>query len=196
MDLALFDFDGTITVKDTYTGFIRLVVGPARKVIGGAILSPVILANRAGLMSDVTARPIVARVAFGGDVEARARRIGEAYAADVLPGLTRPVALERIAWHRARGDRIVVVSASLDLYLDPWCRANSVEVICTRLEAKGGRLTGRCIDGDCSGDEKARRIRAQIDRSRYETVYAYGDTEEDRPMLEMADKRFFRWQEL
>jgi phosphatidylglycerophosphatase C len=196
MDLALFDFDGTITVKDTYTGFIRLVVRPVRKVIGGAMLTPVILANRAGLMSDVTARPIVARVAFGGDAEARARRVGEAYAADVLPALVRPVALERIAWHRERGDRIVVVSASLDLYLDPWCRANGVEVICTRLEVKRGRLTGRCIDGDCSGDEKARRIRAQIDCSRYETVYAYGDTEEDRPMLELADKRFFRWQEL
>lgn len=52
------------------------------------------------------------------------------------------------------------------------------------------------MDGDCCGDEKARRIRDRYPLADYVTVHAYGDTEEDRQMLEMADRRYFRWEEV
>ena len=64
----------------------------------------------------------------------RVRALGEQFVRDVLPGLIRPIALERIAWHKDRGDRVVVVSASLDAYLIPWCRALGLDLICTELE--------------------------------------------------------------
>lgn len=106
------------------------------------------------------------------------------------------MALERIAWHKGRGDVVVVVSAALDVYLEPWCRALGVDVICTRLEVRDGRRTGRYLRGDCCGNEKARRIRERYTLSEFETVYAYGDTEEDRAMLAMADRQYFQWQEV
>ncbi len=155
MDLALFDFDGTITVKGTYPDFVRLAVRPRRKLLGGALLSPLILGYRLGLVSDRGIRRVLSRVGFWGEEPDRIRRIGERYAEEVLPGLVRPMAIERIAWHRARGDRVVVVSASLDVYLVPWCRTLGVEVICTELEVKDGVLTGRYLDGDCCGEEKS-----------------------------------------
>jgi len=90
----------------------------------------------------------------------------------------------------------VVVSASLDAYLIPWCRALTIDLICTELEISGGRLTGRYVQGDCYGPEKVRRIRECVTLAGYGTIYAYGDTEDDRPMLEMADRMYFRWQEV
>ena len=81
--------------------------------------------------------------------------------ATVLPGTLQTHALERIDWHRSQGDDIVVVSASLDLYLAPWCAERGLKVICTTIEEQRGTLTGRYVDGDCSGAEKVRRIRAQ-----------------------------------
>ena len=91
---------------------------------------------------------------------------------------------------------MVIVSASLDVYLDPWCEAIGVERICTELDVRNGRLTGRYRQGDCSGQAKVRRIREQYDLSQYSVIYAYGDTSEDREMLELAHRRYCRWAEV
>ena len=196
MDLAVFDFDGTVTIKGTYPGFVSFAVGPGRKLVGGIILSPLLIGYRCRLVSDHAVRKAMSRVAFWGEEPARLRGVGQRYAEEVLPGLIRPLALERIAWHKARGDRVVVVSASLDVYLEPWCKTVGVDAICTQLEVSDGRLTGRYLRGDCCGEEKARRIRERYALTDYATVHAYGDTEEDRHMLEMADRRYFRWEEV
>lgn len=196
MDLALFDFDGTITTKGTYPGFVRFAVPPVWQLAGGLLLSPLIAAYYGHLVSDQRIRHAMSRVGFWRAEPARVRRLGEAYAHDVLPRLIRPQALERIGWHQARGDRVVVVSASLDVYLEPWCRTVGVEVICTELEVRGGRLTGRYAEGDCCGAAKGARIRARYALDQFDTIYAYGDTEEDREMLVLAHRRFFRWEEI
>jgi HAD superfamily hydrolase (TIGR01490 family) len=196
MDLALFDFDGTITTKGTYPGFVRFSVRPRRKVIGGIILSPLIIGHRTRLVPDRAIRKAMSRIAFWREEPGRLRKLGERYAGEVLPGLIRPTALERIAWHKDRGDLVVVVSASLDVYLEPWGRTLGVEVLCTQLEAGDGRFTGRYLRGDCCGAAKAARIRERYVLSDYGTIYAYGDTEEDRQMLEMADRKYFRWREV
>ena len=196
MDLALFDFDGTITVTGTYPGFIRFAVQPRRKLIGGILLAPMIAGYRLGLVSDRAIRKSMSRVAFWLDDPVRLRRLGERYAREVLPALVRREALERVGWHKSRGDLVVVVSASLDVYLEPWCRTLGVDVICTQLETSSGRLTGRYLRGDCCGEEKARRIRERYGVEGYGTVYAYGDTDEDRDMLALANRKFLRWQEL
>jgi phosphatidylglycerophosphatase C len=196
MDLALFDYDGTITTRATYPGFIRFAIRPRRKVVAGIVLGPLIVGYRVGVVSDRAIRKAMSRVVFHGEQTERLRSLGQRYAAEVLSGLLRPAARERIAWHKARGDRVVVVSASLDVYLEPWCAAMAVDVICTRLEADDGRVTGRYLRGDCCGLEKAKRIRERYALAEYGTVYAYGDTEEDREMLALADKKFFRWQEV
>ena len=108
----------------------------------------------------------------------------------------RPRAKEQIEWHRSRGDRVVVVSASLDVYLGAWCRDNGLEVICTRLETRDGKMTGRYLAGDCCGEEKRQRVLRQYEIDDYALVYAYGDTAEDRDMLDLADHKFFRWVEM
>ena len=196
MDLALFDFDGTITTAGTYPGFIRRAVRPRRKVIGAVLLGPVILAYRAGLLSERAIRRALSGVVFWREEPDRIASLGARYAVDTLPTMLRPEALERIAWHRERGDHVVVVSASLDVYLEPWCHAMGLDVICSRLEARGGLLTGRYLDGDCCGEVKAQRIRESYALATFDTIYAYGDTDEDGPMLAIADKPFFRWQPL
>jgi HAD superfamily phosphoserine phosphatase-like hydrolase len=100
--------------------------------------------------------------------------------------------MQRLEWHKARGDEVVVVSASLDVYLEPWCDAQGIHCVCTRLEERDGVLTGRYVEGDCTGPEKARRVLARFDRRQYASVYAYGDTSEDEDLLAIADRPFYR----
>jgi phosphatidylglycerophosphatase C len=80
------------------------------------------------------------------------------------------------------------VSASLDLYLKDWCLKNNLHLICSELEIKNGVYTGRYRGGDCSGMEKARRIRKSLNLEAYSTIYAYGDSPEDEAMLSLALK--------
>jgi len=196
MHLALFDFDGTVTSSDTWTPFMRFAVGPARMRVGRALLSPVVVGYRLGMVSSSRGRQIAARIGFQGEEAAAVRQLGIEYATTVLPRTERQSALERIEWHKVQGDDVVVVSASLDVYLGPWCERHGLDYICTTLEQRGGRLTGRYVHGDCSGAEKVRRIRQRYQLTRYSLVYAYGDSAEDREMLELAHKKYYRWREI
>lgn len=196
MNLALFDFDGTVTRSDTWTPFMRFAVRPARMLAARALLGPVVVGYRLGMVSASQGRQMAARVGFQGENVAGVRRLGVEYATAVLPGTVRERALERIAWHKSQGDHVVIVSASLDVYLGPWCERRGLDYICTRLEEHDGRLTGRYIEGDCTAREKVRRIRDRYDLARYEIVYGYGDSGEDREMLELAHRKFYRWQQI
>jgi phosphatidylglycerophosphatase C len=196
MNLALFDFDGTITTGDTFTPFLRFSISPSRAILGGILISPLLVAHRLGLISTPRTRPIVARVGFQGASAPILRELGRRYAAEVLPTTIEPHAIERLHWHQRQGDTVAVVSAGLDVYLSAWCGPLGVALICTELEVGHGRMTGRYRHGDCSGPSKAALIRATFDLCRFETVYAYGDTLEDREMLDLAHRKYYRWREI
>jgi HAD superfamily hydrolase (TIGR01490 family) len=196
VNLALFDFDGTITFGDSWTPFMKMAVRPARLVAGRIVLVPVVIGYRLGAVSASTGRQLATRVGFQGVIADRVRHIGVVYATTVLPETVRPTSIARIAWHKEQGDRVVVVSASLDAYLNHWCQVNEVGVICTQLEEKQGKLTGRYASGDCTGAEKVRRIRERYDLSQFARIYAYGDSEDDREMLALAHEKYYRWKRL
>ena len=82
----------------------------------------------------------------------------------------------------------------MESYLSPWCRRHGLELLCARLAATDGVLSGRYLGAQCVGREKARRIRERYELDDYAAVYAYGDTHEDDEMLAMADHAYFRWQ--
>lgn len=105
-------------------------------------------------------------------------------------------AIPRIVWHRAQGHRIVVVSGGLDVYLAPWCEAQGVELICSSLQQENGVLTGRYEGRQCVLAEKARRVRERYDLQSFDEIYAYGDTPEDRDLLGLATRKYYRWQEV
>jgi len=194
MNLALFDFDGTVTFKDTFTPFIYFATSRTRIALGRLLLAPMILGYKLGLIAAPRMRAAIARVAFQGRHESEVRELGARYSATLSAGV-RPEALERIRWHQANGDVVVVVSASLRTYLSGWCEGHHVELVCTELESKDGVLSGRYAGGDCTGSEKARRVREPYDMERYPIIYAYGDTKEDHELLRLATKPFFRWKE-
>jgi HAD superfamily hydrolase (TIGR01490 family) len=196
MNLALFDFDGTITFGDTFTPFVHFAVERRRLVTGTLALSPMILGYKLGVISAPRMRRGIVRAAFRGMREDDVRALGLRYSRQVISGVVRPQALERIEWHKAEGDVVVVVSASLDVYLSDWCQKLGVGLICSQLEATAGVMTGRYLGADCAGEEKAKRVREAYDTRAYPIVYAYGDTDEDRALLHLAHKRYFRWQEV
>lgn len=191
MNLALFDFDHTITTVDTYGRFLRRIARPQQLAQARWRIGPALLGYRLGMVSAQRLRARVTRFAFQGGNEETIREAGSRFACEVLPALLRPEMEQRIGWHQSQGDTVVVVSGSLDVYLQPWCAERGLAVICNALEAENGELTGRYRDGDCGAD-KVRRISARYELDRYPTIYAYGDSREDRGMLALAQQRWYR----
>jgi phosphoserine phosphatase len=115
MNLALFDFDGTITNGHLFQ-LPPFRSAPASSRPGSTSPHPLAVCYRLGLVAAHQARPIVSRVGFQGEPADSIRQLGCRYAEEVLPAVIRKRALERIQWHQTQGDRVVVVSASLDAY--------------------------------------------------------------------------------
>jgi HAD superfamily hydrolase (TIGR01490 family) len=192
VNLALFDFDGTLTREDSFTAFVVFAAGKWRLVRGALALAPTVVRFRLGRVPAPQVRAAMVRYAFAGRAAAEVRQLGESFD-ERLDDLVRPRALERMRWHQQHGDRVAVVSASLSAYLGPWSRRQGVEVLCSELETRAGLLTGAYAGSDCTGPEKARRVRASFQLEDYREVYAYGDTGEDRELLALATRRFLRW---
>lgn len=193
MNLALFDFDGTVTHADSFTAFVLFATDARRVARGMAAIAPSILGYYLRTVPAPRLRALMIQRAFAGRSAREVRELGERFAATSVPRLVRPRALERMRWHLAHGDRVAVVSASLSPYLEPWCRSQGVELSCSELEAHAGILTGEYAGKDCTGAEKAARVRAKYRLAEYAEVYAYGDSAEDRALLALATRSFFRW---
>lgn len=196
MNLALFDFDGTLTTRETYGDFTRHAVSPLRRALGTPLFAPMLAFYKRGLVSGNRIRRHVAAFGLRGASVAQVHATGARFAAEHIPSLLRGDAMQRLAWHKRQGDTVVLVPGGLDFYLAPWRQTHDVELICSRMASRGDRLTGHYLGAQCVGEEKARRVRKRYDLGGYATCYAYGDTREDAAMLALAHKRFYRGVEI
>lgn len=193
MELALFDFDHTITDRDSYAGFLRRIATPDALKQARWKIGPWLLAYRATLVSAEALRRRVTRLAFAGRDAGEVGRLAQTYAEEALPAMLRPEMMQRIAWHQAQGHEVAVVSASLDAYLRTWCERHGITgLICNALAAKEGRLTGEYAGGEI-GMRKAALIHQHHDLSRYHRIHAYGDSREDRPILALAQAQIAKF---
>jgi HAD superfamily hydrolase (TIGR01490 family) len=193
--VAAFDVDGTLTPRDTLLPFLVRAFGPVRVALAFAALTPQALRFASGRITIDAFKCRVIERLFAGARVAHLQAVGRAYA-DVVRATIRPAALERLEWHRSRAHALVLVSASLDLYLEPLAAQLGVpHVLCTRLATRGagGDVFSGAIEGeDCTGAAKVRRIVDRFGDLTGIELHAYGDSAGDRELLACADHRHFR----
>ncbi|APP08865.1 HAD-IB family hydrolase [Vibrio harveyi] len=192
--LALFDFDGTITDEDMFSLFLHYSVTGPRKWLGNIIILPFYAMYKAGFLPARRMRPIASFVAFAGRQTDEVKTLGARFAQEIIVQHIRPEAKTRLDWHHAQGDTIVVVSASLNAYLKPWCDTQGYHLLCSELLGNSTRISGLYHSKDCSLERKVERVQAKFDVSQYQAIYAYGDTHEDIPMLKLAKHATMNWQ--
>jgi HAD superfamily hydrolase (TIGR01490 family) len=191
--LAVFDLDGTLTRGDTLLPFLRHVLGPWRFALRLPFIAVMVAAIALRLVSRDRAKQAVLRLCLAGRTREQLERLGRSFAADKLPRLMRARALERVSWHRARGHRLVLASASPALYVEPWALgAGFHEVLSTALEYREGRATGRLDGCNCRGEEKLRRLEALFGPLGERAMVGYGDSADDQPFLERCREHHYR----
>jgi len=196
--VAAFDVDGTLTTGDCVVPFLRRFLRRfGRRSTTGRILrsSPATLAALARRDRD-RLKALATAALLSGVALADVEREAEQFARSVIDHRLRADTTARLRWHIAEGHRVVLVSASYEVYLRHLAtHLGAHDVLATRLEiGQDGRLTGRLEGGNCRGPEKARRLEAWltaqpgIDRHGVE-LWAYGDSAGDAELLAMADHR-------
>jgi HAD superfamily hydrolase (TIGR01490 family) len=190
--IAFFDFDGTITTKDTLLEFIRFAKGSIPFYIGFLLNSPYLVAYKLKIISNQLAKEKVLRFFFQNTPLETFRQLCADFTDKEIPKLLRPKAIEEIYKLKKQGYVVVIVSASPENWISTWAKALDVELIASQLEIKAGMVTGKIIGKNCHGEEKVRRIMEKYVVSDYDDIYAYGDTSGDRPMLKLAKNSFYR----
>jgi HAD superfamily hydrolase (TIGR01490 family) len=192
MNIAFFDFDGTITSRDSLPDFIAFAVGKPKYYLGLFILSPILFLYVIKIIpNDIAKQKLLSHFFKDWKVD-RFEKIAEQYSLLRIDIIVRSDAIERISWHQLRGDKVVVVSASVECWLSKWCENNNLGLIATQLESHAGSLTGRFKTKNCHGLEKVNRINREYCIADFEKTYAYGDSSGDREMLVMADNKYYR----
>lgn len=189
MKIVAFDFDGTITTKDTLFEFIKFTDGRFRLYVALALLSPFILASLMKIYPRAKAKERLIRYFYKGEPLWRFDGLSRIFEND-LDAIIRPKARQAIKEEIQKGNTVVIISASLENWILPWAQRQGVtEVIATKPEVDAkGLLTGRFATPNCSGKEKVNRLlEIYPERETYE-LWAYGDSRGDRELLLLADK--------
>ncbi len=198
-EIFVFDFDGTITTRDTFALFLRYYAGSFLWLMNILRLLPTFAAYKFGKIDRHAVKKAVIRRFFAGklasDVDSRAAR----FAQEVIPGLIRPAARKRIdallADPNCGPESLYICSASIGPYLRSWassCGIHITNVMATELDVNDDRITGALKGYNVWGENKVRRILDQFLPHSVKIVEAYGDTRGDWEMLHAAEASFFK----
>lgn len=199
--IAAFDFDGTLTRRDTFTPFLARGLGWPRFVWALLRCSPWLLAYMLRLVPNHVAKARLMRATLSGRSSTEMQGWTARWLANDFPDQLQDWPMERLAWHRQAGHCCVMVSASPDIYLRRVAEQLGFDaLICTEMAVEGGRLTGLMRTPNCHGEQKVLRLNAWLSErfglASFDgmTLYAYGDSWGDKPMLRLAGHAWYRGQ--
>lgn len=189
--IAVFDFDGTITRKDSLLEFIKFSKGKRQFYFGFFLFSPLLIAMKLKLYPNWKAKQNLFSYFYKGISVEKFNDWGKEFCF-LIDKISRPKAIEALQEHKKRGDKTVIISASIENWVKPWAEKIGVDmIIFTQIEVENDLLTGRFLTKNCFGQEKVNRFSAEFpNRNEYRLV-VYGDSSGDRELIDFADEGYY-----
>ncbi len=189
--LACFDVDETLTFTDSFMLFLRHTTGRFGFALKIASVTPFFLLYVLRIMSRDNVKNRLLSAFLKDMPHTKYLGLCQSFSEKIYPIIARGDGLLRIKSHQGVGDKVVMVSASLEDYLLPWAHQLGIDgVIATKMEIIGGRLTGRMYGENCRAGIKVKRIRELYPDA--EIIAAYGDSAGDKEMLAAATTPHYR----
>ena len=184
-----FDFDGTLTTKDTLLVFIRYACGFWHYASGFLCYSPLLVLMKLGLYPNWKVKQKIFSFFFKGMTIEAFDDLCQRFAQD-NQHLLRPQGIKALMQAQDDGAEVVIVSASIDNWVQPFFA--DVTVLGTQIEVNDGVLTGRFLTKNCYGQEKVNRILALFPNRQDYHLTAYGDSRGDQELLAFADESHYK----
>lgn len=195
--VAAFDFDGTLTRRDTFMPFLARGLGWPRFLWALLVCSPWLAGYALRLVRNDMAKQRLMLATLKGKSTLEMQDWTTRWLEHDFPGQLREEAMAQLTWHQQQGHCCVMVSASPDIYLERVARQMGFDaLLCTEMQVENNHLTGAMRTPNCHGEQKVIRLQAWLTQ-RFVSVedlllYAYGDTSGDKPMLRMARHAWYR----
>ncbi|EFK35992.1 MULTISPECIES: HAD family hydrolase [Chryseobacterium] len=190
--LYCFDFDGTLTYKDTMFMYLKFYDSTKYRIQFLRHVPLFILLKLKLAETEKVKKSFIGSILKGQSqekIEQKSKQFFEQH----YPKIVRENALDFIKNIDRNNTQSLLVTASLDIWVKPFAEELKMELVSTRAEFKNGVFTGNFVGKNCNGKEKLIRIKEEINDSKYDKIIAFGDTSGDRPMLKWANEGHYQF---
>lgn len=191
--LAVFDFDGTITNRDSINDFLLWKYGPIRYFLSYLLMSPLIFLYFLRIVKNSTIKK--AQIFFF----LRGRTLDEFvndcdnYAQKRLHKIVKQEAISAIQSHHEEGHIMIIISSSFPYWIKAWAKKHSFShIIGTKLNPVNGDINISALGKNCYGKQKVKRLKELYPNLSNFNIYVYGDSKGDKELLDLATYPYFK----
>lgn len=191
--VVVFDFDGTLTEKDSFVSFIKYVKGERFFYFNLGFIVIFWFLAKFKLMSTGSAKQMVFRKFFKGMSLTDFNKFSVGFQ-DTINSILKQETKKTINYYLSRSYDVLIISASIENWILPWANSNHIKtVLSTKIEIDNdGNLTGNFSSANCRGEEKLRRLLSVYPNLKKEQVIVYGDSSGDKSLMDFAAKSYYR----
>lgn len=190
--LYCFDFDGTLTYKDTMFLYLKFY-NPSKFRIQFAKHIPLFILLKLKLADAEKVKKSFISSILKGQLQSKIESKSKLFFEEYYPKIVRQNALDFIENINRENTQSLMVTASLDIWTQPFAKQLKMELVATKAEFKNGIFTGNFIGKNCNGEEKLLRIKKEIENYKFDKTIAFGDTSGDRVMLNWANEGHYQF---
>jgi phosphatidylglycerophosphatase C len=194
LNLVFFDFDGTLTTRDTVLPFGMYLIRKchARSVRKTACLFILLAGLKVRMLSNHGFKQRFCALLLRGASEQEVNLLSSGFANDFVTRVLNPPVVEAMRRHQRSGDEVYLLSSNFSFVLRPLHESwRSRGIIATEVESHNGRFTGKIVGRACDGREKLFRALALFGSDNLRAATAYGDSRSDRYIMEFVRKAFW-----
>lgn len=188
--MVFFDFDGTISKKDSFLAFILYTRGPLKLLKCLVIHLPKILLLFLKIYPNHRLKEDFFTFFFKGESVDMLEQAGQNFCESSLPRLIFPDALRLIQWHQTQGHSLFLLTASSRIWLEKWCNQHQITCIGTEFETSQGLYTGKIKGKNCQGETKANIVQSMLSHEPTMPTFGYGNGKSDSYFLSLMDRGF------
>lgn len=190
--LYCFDFDGTLTYKDTMFMYLKFY-DPTRFRLQFLKHIPLFVLLKLKLADTEKVKKSFIGSILKGQTQEKIEKKSRQFFEHYYPKIVRENALDFIQNIDHNNTYSLLVTASLDIWAKPFAEAFKMQLVSTRAEFRNGVFTGNFVGKNCNGNEKLVRIKQEISNQKYDKIIAFGDTSGDKPMLKWANEGHYQF---
>lgn len=190
--LYCFDFDGTLTYKDTMFLYLKFYNSSKFRIQFVKHIPLFILLKLKLADTEKVKKSFIGSI-LKGQLQTKIEDKSKLFFEEYYPKILRENALDFIGNIDKENTDSLIVTASLDIWTKPFAEKLQMKLVATQAEFKNGIFTGNFIGKNCNGEEKLERIKKEINGAKYDKTIAFGDTSGDKPMLQWANEGHYQF---
>ena len=190
--LYFFDFDGTLTYKDTMFLYLKFY-NCAKFNFQFLKHIPLFILLKLKLASAEKVKKSFISSILKGQSKTKIEEKSQQFFEKYYPEIIRENAIEFIKNIDREHTESYLVTASLDIWVKPFAEKFKMNLLATRAEFKNEIFTGNFVGNNCNGGEKVHRIKEALQGKKFDKTIAFGDTSGDKEMLEWANESHFEF---